>query len=395
MKTPACSFFCPARFLRSIAVLFASVACLCTLITSAPAQSYLLTNDDSFTNGVSFYEIGSDGALTFEEQIPGPGLGINGGYFGMNRLAVLDTQNNQCIFASESFTGDVAWYVLGAGVAGGSVTGSSSDTGASNGIGLAANPEYLYASFSDSSNIGTFQVQAGCMLAFVGDITVNGLNGGIIDGMAIHGNLLIATYADGTIESFNIASGVPVSNGDKQVSTASAGGETYPNGIDITQDGHFVIFGDTSTADIVEVSDISSGKLTPTVVYQTHSGISSSNILLSADETILYISNTQGDIVTATFFNRGTGQVMPGCKSGRIKNYGEGFQYLAGMALQQTTGNGGGVFVAEFGSPSGIGALNLLVSAGTCTLREAPGSPTTDYTSHGLLTVGRFPPRAF
>jgi sugar lactone lactonase YvrE len=361
----------------------------------AAAQEYLITNNDSFTNGVSFYTIGAGGELVFVNEVPGPGLGIDGGFFGMNRLAVLNTSDAQCIFASEAFTGDVFGMVAGSGLVAGSATGSSSDTGASNGIGLAGNGQNLYASFSDTSRIGTFQIQAGCLLTFVDDVVVGGLNGGIIDGMAVHGNMLIATYLDGSMESFNIASGIPVSNGDKQFSSASPGGETYPNGIDITQDGHFAIFGDTSTSDVVEVSDISSGRLTATTVYRTHSGISSSNVMLSPDETILYISNTQGDVVTAAFFDKNTGRITPGCKSGRIRGYVDAWSYLGGMALQQTTGNGGGVYVAEFGGPSGISVVNLTVNGSACTLREAHESPVPDPYSFGLLSLGRVPARNF
>ena len=396
MKIPACVLFSHALIRSSLwRTALLTVLCGFGLTAGAAAQDYLLTNDGSFTNGVSFYTIGPDGGLTFQQQVPGPGLGINGGFFGMIRLAVVNSGNTQCIFASEAFTGDVAWIVPGSGVAGGSATGSASDSGKANGIGLAANAQYVYAGFSESNTIGTFQVQPECVLTFVGDVTVSGLNGGFVDGMAIHGNMLIVTYVDGSMESFNVTSGMPVSNGDKQASTASAGGETYPNGIDITANGHFAIFGDTSMADVVEVSDISSGKLTPTTVYQTHAGISSSNVMLSPDETILYISNTQGDLVTATFFNSTTGQVTPGCTSGRIRNYVQGFSYLGSMALQQTSGNGGGVYVAEFGQPSGIAILNLTVNGGKCTLSEAHDSPVQDSYSQGLLSLGRFPPRAF
>jgi sugar lactone lactonase YvrE len=384
-----------SSFFLHVASLLLTLTVFHGCLRTAAAQDSLLTNDDSFTQGVSVYSIGSDGALTFSFQVPGPGLGAGGGFFGMNRLATVNSGSTQCIFASESFTSDVMSIVAGSGVVAGAVIGSASDTGVSNGIGLAANAQYLYASFSDSSNIGTFKVQSGCLLTFVNDVFVSGLNGGIIDGMAIHGNMMIATYADGSIESFNIASGTPVSNGDKQLSTASVDGATYPNGIDITQDGHFAIFGDTSTADMVEVSNISSGRLTATSVFKTHSGISSSNVLLSPDETILYVSNTQGDAVSAFFFDKNTGNVSRGCKSGRLRGYVSGWSYLGGMALQQITGNGGGVYVAEFGGPSGIAVLNLTVSDATCTLKEAPASPVPDLYSHGLLSLGRFPPRSF
>ena len=361
----------------------------------AVGQEYVITNDDWFAGGISFYSIGAGGALTFANEVRGPGFGIGGGFFGMNRLAVLDTSDAQCIFGSDALTGEIFSIVSGSGVVAASAIGSALDTGSSNGIGLTGNTQYLYASFSDTSRIGTFQIQAGCGLAFVGDLVVGGLNGGIVDGMAVHGNMLIATYLDGSMESFNIASGMPVSNGDIQFSSASSDGETYPNGIDITQDGHFAIFGDTSTADVVEVSDISPGRLTATAVYRTHSGISSSNVLLSADETILYISNTQGARVSAAFFDKNTGRITPGCKSRKLRGYVDAWSYLGGMALQQSTGNGGGVYVAEFGVPAGIGILNLTVNGDTCTLREAHESPVPDVYSFGLLSLGRVPPRAF
>ena len=387
----------PRRWVSSFrAALLLLIAISITVLSRpAGAQDYLLTNDDSFSNGVSFFTIGSGGALTFAMEIPGPGLGIGGGLFGMARVVAVNSGGTQCIFASEAFTNDVFWIVPGSGIAGGSAPGSQSDVGSANGIGLAANAQYVYASFSSSNTIATFQIQSACSLVFLNDVAVSGLNGGLIDGMALHGSILIASYADGSIESFNISSGTPVSNGDKQNSTASAGGETYPNGIDITQDGHFAVFGDTSTSDVVEVSDISSGHLTQTVVYSTHSGISSSNVLLSPDETILYISNNQGDVVTAAFFDNNTGQITRGCTSTKVRNYVQAWSYLGGMALQQISGNGGGVFVAEFGAPSTIAALNLTVKGQKCTLREASDSPTTDEYSRGLLSLGRFPPRQF
>ena len=372
-----------------------AICCGLGLSPNLIGQDYVITNDDTVPNGVSFYTIAEAGQLTFAFEVPGPGYGSYGGYFGMLRLATVNSGDTQCIFASDAYTNDVFWIVPGSVFAGGSVLGSQSDIGSTNGIGLAANAHYVYAGFSTSSTIATFQIQSGCALTFLGDTEVNGLNGGFIDGMAMHGNLLIATYADGSIESFNAASGIPVSNGDKQRSTASAGGETYPNGIDITQDGRFAIFGDTSSSEVVEVSDMSSGKLGRTTVHRAHSGISSSNVLLSPDETVLYISNTQGAVVTAAFFNKNTGQITRGCTSARLKNYVQGWTYLGSLALQQTTGNGGGVYVAEFGRPSSIAILNLTVNGTTCILRETPESPILDDFSVGLLSIGRFPPRPF
>ena len=100
--------------------------------------------------------------------------------------------------------------------------------GASNGVGLAMNARYLYASFTDPNTIGTFQVKAGCKIRFAGDITVGGLQGGVIDGMAVRGNMLVATYGDGSIESFTIgAGGKLTANSDQQL---SVGYNTYGQG---------------------------------------------------------------------------------------------------------------------------------------------------------------------
>jgi len=359
---------------------------------------YVMTNDDVgglFASGVTFYTVGTGGLLTVKKRVATSGKGIGGGYFAANRVSVLDSTNAECVYASDAATGDITGIVVKTLKIGGSANGSKNDTGASNGIGLAMNSQYLYASFTDSSNIGTFQAKPGCKLKFVSDITVGGLQGGIVDGMVIHGNTMVTTYGDGSIESFNISAGAPVANGDEQNSTGSRGGNVYPNGIDITKDGHYAIFGDTATSTIVEVSDISSGKLTPTVVYHLGDAISASNILLSPDETLLYVSNTQGDRVTAAFFDASTGVVSKGCVSGHLKGYVTGWSYLASLALENTTGTGGTVYVAEFGAPSSIGEIEVKSSGGKCSLTETSKSPVSDPNSPGLLSIGAFPPRPF
>lgn len=379
----------------------------CLLNVAAVGQGtphYLLTNDDLpqpllpiNTTSVTFYTILADGHLNLKNTVFTGGFGIGGGYFGLNRIAVLNNGSNQCVFSSEALTGDIVGIDVNTLTVTGGALGSANDTGTSNGIGLVINGGYLYASFTDSSNIGTFQIQPGCTLSFISDITVGGLQGGIIDGMAAHGNLLITTYGDGSIESFNVSGVTPVSNGDKQNSTAAINmrGSTFPSGIDITQDGRFAIFGDTSTGVVVEVSDISSGKLTKTVVYKSAGAISSSNILLSPDETILYISNTQGDRVSAAFFDKNTGKLTAGCTSTFMRGYSSHWSYLGGLALASNTGNGGGVYVSEFGAPGTIGLVQVKSSGGKCLMKEAAHSPRTDVNSAGLLSIGTFPPRSF
>jgi 6-phosphogluconolactonase (cycloisomerase 2 family) len=389
--------FATSRLRCSVALLAAVLAASTLASAGTP---YVVTNDDAafpFLTGVSFYTIGANGLPVFLQQVQTGQFGIGGGYFGMNRVVALNSADQQCIYASEAANRDVVGINVTTLTVGGTALGSQTDGGTSNGIGLAVNSNYLYASFTDSNTIGTFSVQPGCGLAFIGDTSVVGQHQGVINGMALHGTMLIASYTDGSIESFDISGGTPVSNGDKQTSTATGASQyaTYANSIDITSDGHYAIFGDTSTQLSVEVSDISSGKLTKTKVYQTYLTISSSNILLSPDETMLYVVNTQGDRVSALYFDKTTGKLSPGCISGPIRGISQNWSYLASAALISQTGNGGGVYVAEFGGASGIATVTLSFSGTKCSLQEASGSPVPDLNSPGLISIGTFPPRSF
>jgi 6-phosphogluconolactonase (cycloisomerase 2 family) len=397
MKESSMERFATSCLLRSLALLVGALT-LSGLATAG--TQYVVTNDDSafpFLTGVSFYTVGSNGLPVFQQQVQTGQFGIGGGYFGMNRVAVLNSSDQQCVYASEAANADVVGIAVNTLTVGGKASGSGTDSGTSNGIGLAMNSNYLYASFSDSNTIGTFAVQAGCSLAFLNDTSVAGLHGGIINGMAVHGTMLIASYTDGSIESFNISGGTPVPNGDEQSSTATVTSQeaTYANSIDITSDGHYAIFGDTSTALNVEVSDISSGKLTKTKVYTSTASISSSNLMLSPDETMLYVINTQGATVTALFFDKSTGKLSKGCTSAPLSGLSTNWSYLTGMAPINQTGNGGGVYVGEFSSVSGIATVTLSSSGQKCTLQEAAGSPVSDPNSPGLLSIGAYPPRSF
>ncbi len=394
------------RFLctRSTAIALTMMMTVCVLAprSATAAAQYVVTNDDP---GVSFYAVAPDGQLTLQQQVSTGGFGNVAGFFGTSRISVLNSGNQQCVYASAPSTGQIVGIVISTLTVGGSASGSPTDSGASNGIGLAMsvsmNSQYLYASFTSSNTIGTFQVQPGCSLTFVSDVSVAGLAGGTINGMAIHGSLMITTFTDGSIQSFNTSAGTPVSNGDEQYSTATLTTKdaTYPNSIDITSDGHYAIFGDTSTAAVVELSDISSGKLTPTVVHASKASINSSNVMLSPDETLLYVVDTQGARVSAIFFDKTTGKLSGGCVSGRIRGESANWSYLAGLGLISQTGNGSGVYVAEFGGPSAIAMVKLESSgqggSGKCSLQEVSKSPFADSNSQGLLSIATFPPRSF
>jgi hypothetical protein len=161
-----------------------AVTPLSAQILTAAGAPYVVTNDDlafPFLTGVSFFTVGANGLPVFKQQVQTGTYGIGGGYFGMNRLAVLNVGNQHCVYASEARDGYIVGIAVSSLTVGSSTRGSTTDTGTSNGIGLAMNPNYLYASFSDANTIGTFAVQSGCGLLFIGDTLVSGLAGGIIN----------------------------------------------------------------------------------------------------------------------------------------------------------------------------------------------------------------------
>src|SRR5579862_6307612 len=89
---------------------FVMVVALFAVSTLARAGTpYLVTNDDSafpFYTGVSFYTVGN-GLPVYQQQVQTGTFGIGGGYFGMNRIAALNTSTQQCIYASEAGNGDI------------------------------------------------------------------------------------------------------------------------------------------------------------------------------------------------------------------------------------------------------------------------------------------------
>jgi len=362
--------------------------------------TYVVTNDDvakANQNTVTFYVPGhnkSAPTLTRRLAVATKGTGLGGGDFATTQTSVLHDTRRNCIFVADGGSNDIAGIAVSTKRLAGNFSGSSTDVGAPYGIALATNGNYLYAGFTGSDTIATFQVLTGCALSFVGDISIVGLNGGWLNGMALNGDILVVAYGDGSIESFNVANGVPVSNGDEQDSTGYDGG-SLPVAVDISKDGHYAIFGDASLSSVVEVSDVSSGQLTPTVVYTLGTGVDSSNIRLSPDEKLLYITNNFSSQVTAAFFDASTGILSTGCTSSVLRGVKQSW-YLAGLSTLYTLGTGGVIYVAEGGGRSSyIGILQVSSSGGQCTLTESSQSPVIDRHSNGLMSIGTFLPRPF
>jgi hypothetical protein len=395
-----------ARFLFPALVLAASMALIgvsradpaaAPRDAKSAAASYLVTNDDrpsEVATSATFFTITASGGLQNPTRVSLGGDGIAGGYFNAARVSFLDTKTEACAFLSVSGSAVIASVDIATLEDIGDYSAASTDSAIDNGIGLANNGTYLYASFSTSNTIATFAILSGCRLHFLGDISPLGLQSGNVKGMALHGNILVLAYGDGSIESYDASAGIPVSNGDLQNATGYPK-SLFPVGVDITQDGHYAIFGDQSTYTNVEVSDISSGKLRTTKLYNLGTAGNSASVYLSPDETLLYIANTGNGKVTAAFFNAKTGVLTPGCTSAQLKGFDSEWTFLDSPVTQLNTGTGSVLYLGEFGSPSGIAVVDVTSSGGKCTLTEETKSPVDDPNSASLLSIGVYPPRQF
>jgi len=364
--------------------------------SSQPASpNYLITNDDPprkiGASSGTFFTIASDGTPQNGTKVTLGGSGAGGGLFNANRVSVMRT--SACAFLSLNGAGEVGGIDINALQDVDNTAGSSSDSGFPDGMGLVNNGSYLYASYSASQTIGVFSIMPGCSLTFIGDISVAGKQAGNVKGMATHGDMLVVAYGDGSIESFDISGGIPVSHGDLQNATGF-NTSRFPAGVDITQDGRFAIFGDLSTTTTIEVSDISSGRLTKTKLYDVGVAGNAVSIYLSPDQTLLYVANTNVGKVSAVFFNATTGKVSHGCTSAKLRGWPDDWQFLTSPVTQLNSGTGSVLYMAEYGAIAGIAIVNVSSSGGKCTLTEAAASPLLAPTTT-LLSIGVYPARQF
>jgi 6-phosphogluconolactonase (cycloisomerase 2 family) len=282
----------------------------------------------------------------------------------------------------------VAGIAISSLTATGTFKGSSSDT-TSSGLAVVNNGKYVYAGFTGSGTIGTYQMLSGCKLQFLADTPAVGLGGSPVLDMAAVKSILVVSFQDGSIESFNISAGVAVANGDLQYSTGHAQ-NNFVAGVDIDATAHYAAFGGTANPAVIEVSDISSGKLTPTVVYSNLGpNTGSEAIWFSPDDQWLYFSGFNSGKITAANFNNSTGSVTAGCTSSTLK----GGNDQAGLATALPSGDGSIIYVAE--PETSVGIVRISQSKPACELIETAKSPVHDGNTITLESVGVFPPRRF
>jgi len=373
---------------------------------------YVITDDDEGgVNTASIYRAGPGPSLTLVKSVETGGVGVNNGETATKRVLVLSDGSAQCLYVTDAGSNDIAAFVIQSSNKKllekvGNFKGSKNDV-AQLALGLAASDKYVYASFYGSGTIATFRLNAGCKLRYVKDIHAGGLNGGHADGMAVHGTMMVVAYADGSIQSFNVAAGVPTSNNDRQLSAGynACSDDAIPASVDITQDGHFAIFGDAGAFVDAEVSDISSGKLKPTTNYGCPNyglggGWLTAEARLSPDESLLFISAQSQALgygqLTAVYFDKTTGALTYGC-TGTFRS--PDVVWVSGLAVEKTTGNGGVVYVVIDGNgifiPTYVGFMEISSGGGQCTLNEPGDSPVQDTKAANLRSIAAYPPRPF
>lgn len=391
---------------RAAAIMFAAAA-IWPGILHGQTKSYVVTNNaiDGPNTAAIFVADGTP-ALTVQGSVNAAGQGYPGGPNYAATEAMSRQGTNMCLFVSDGGSNQVAAIIAQTQKTVGEFSGSETDDG-SFGIGLAVRPDgqYLYAGFTASGSIATFSIGAGCTLTFLGDVTAGGLNVDTVDGLRAspNGNLLVVANGDGSIQSFTISAGLPVSNNDLQYSTGWNNYGSMPLSVDVTADSKFAIFGDYDFANArgeVEVSNISSGKLTTTLDYPSIiKGEGSLYIWLSPSEDLLYVDNSFSGQITALLFNKTTGVPSAGCISPPLKGYATLWGGSYAIATATTVGDGGVIWVIESGYGYITGYIGIVqVQHPTklaCTLTEAAASPATSPSDSELFSLIAWPPRPF
>ena len=372
--------------LLALLVLLASTACL----AAVHGPRYLLTNDDVVygRNSVTFYQIGGMDAsptLTRVAVVETGGMGLGGG--PPTASAIVVDGAGACAYAADSGSSDVAAIDIATKTVVGKFRGSWQDSGGFKGVGLAMNEKYLYASYTGNYSLATYEIGPGCQLTWIKSQPIIGQNLGMVSGLAANDKMLVVTYGDGSIESYDVSDGVPKSNGDRQLSTGTQTLLTYPFGIILTRDGHYAIFGDSSSHGVIEVADISGGSLAPATVYKFWRGMNSVNIHLSPDEKMLYVSNNGTGTVSALYFDNRTGKVFPGCISNSLQGWNDRWFYDIDVVPNRAFDSGGSLFVAEYGWNGSIAMVNVAISGHNCSLTEVTGSPVKDPESQSLRSL--------
>jgi 6-phosphogluconolactonase (cycloisomerase 2 family) len=348
---------------RTLVALFVAAVLSAAFPCALHAQQYVYANNDDDSGGdhniVTAFKVSNTGQMSVINTYQTGGLGT-GGYNAVNTVAAAKVGSTDCLFVSNGGSNNVSAFTINP--ANGTltaVTGSpfaSGGTGNNFGIGLAvADNKLLFAGNTVSNNISVFVIKSGCVLHLGNTYNVPGSP----DGMKVtpNGKFLIEANL-GNPDSWQINSNGTLT----ELGPFSSHGTTV--GVDISCDGTTAYFGDAGTDTEVEVYSISAtGQLAELNDYTNTNGLNSNNVMLSADGTLLYVSETASNQVETLTTGANGALTYDSVVSLKVQQ----FNSTLGMATVQS---GKGIFVAE-DSPAQIAVLG---AHGT-SLKEVANSP--------------------
>ena len=427
------------KLLRQLVYAFIAVLCV-TLMSPSPLHAqYVYVNDNN--------PGGSANTATGFVGVPGPALAIvagspfattSTGYAAVpapnQQVAISYGSSQNCLFVSDPLgnsafpTGDFAGFSINPSTGFLTLVGNFNDpsntSGANKSLPLAIDRRvgfvYLFAAFTGEGKIAFYKINPSTCQAFWSTSTpAVGLGGAPVASMAVSKagpHVLVVSYGDGSIQSFKIGGGIltPLA---QFLSTGFTNQGGRPQGVDITKNGKFAVFGDqqSGVAEVEVAKILPSGALAPTVDYGGPAVASGLNLGPALDSQNVWLSP---GMVAGNFYlyitNRGSGQVTTARinqTSGVVSNAGictAGFTNpttlnplawtgAGGLHTMKTTPSGTGLVVGENGTPSSVALLGIQNASG-CT-KEVTGSPFVDpnsnFTFSGLESIDVFPSRPY
>jgi 6-phosphogluconolactonase (cycloisomerase 2 family) len=356
------------RGFRALLVLCLIHGVFALLPAKLHAQQYIFTNDNVYDgngktlNSTTALSVSTSGKIKVLHTYSTGSVSAGGGYFAQTAVAYTETKTNNCLFVSNggdstisAFTIDLSNGKLKA------VKGSPFSYGESGrqqyGIGLVTGGgTLLFAGNTAYDSISVLKISPACALKAVKTYSVTGSP----DGMKVtpNGKFLVSAYL-GEVDSFKIN----YTTGHlKELGPFTAQGAAA--GVEVSCDGSTVYFGDAASNTQVEVFSLSAtGVLAEINNFTTNNGVNSNNVILSPDETKLYVSNTMSNQITTLSTSSGGGLAYDSSVtlSGTL-------EWPLGLAFGKS---GNRLLVSETNSPETIGVLKAQGDG----LAEIPGSP--------------------
>ncbi len=232
----------------SASICAVAMVCLAYCSLAAASNEYVIANNDSlYNNALTVFALNTEnGTLSKVTALETGGSGL-GNHFSRIYFANIEqaiSPEAACIFAldSGSFAGsDIAAFSKATGYAKVGNYADASLNASFQGGSLALTPDgkYLYATYSDTNNIGAWSVNADCSLTLINAYAVSG--GGFLR-VTPNGAALIVTAGVGGAEllmySIDRDSGNLASVGSL---TFCQAGDCEFGALDITKDNKFVI----------------------------------------------------------------------------------------------------------------------------------------------------------